>query len=76
LLVESVKKFEFDAKRLMSKSDSIVLTTVLDSKKEVVKVLGQLVSMGLQDKQIRDLALSLHSKPNHKQEYVGSLTTF
>ena len=57
------------------KSDLIVLTTALDSKKEVAQVLGQLVSIGLQDKQIIDLALSLHSKPNHKQEHVGSSTT-
>ncbi len=52
-----------------------MLTTALDSKKEVAKVLGQLVSIGLQDKQIIDLALSLHSKPNHKQEHVGSSMT-
>ena len=57
------------------KSGLIVLTTALDSKKEVAQVLGQLVSIGLQDKQIIDLALSLHSKPNHKQEHVGSSTT-
>ena len=41
----------------------------------MAQVLGQLVSIGLQDKQIIDLALSLHSKPNHKQEHVGSSTT-
>ena len=33
-------------------SDLIVLTTALDSKKELVQVLGQLVSIGLQDKQL------------------------
>ena len=49
------------------KSDLIVLTTALDSKKEV--------AIGLQDKQIIDLALSLHSKSNHKQENVGTSTT-
>jgi hypothetical protein len=57
------------------KSDLIVFTTALDSKKEVAQVLGQLVSIGLQDKQIIDLALSLHSKPNHKREHVDSSTT-
>ncbi|MGB7954700.1 MAG: hypothetical protein WCF23_12045, partial [Candidatus Nitrosopolaris sp.] len=57
------------------KSDLIVLTTALDPRKEVAQVLGHLVSIGLQDKQIIDLALSLHSKPNHKQEHVGSSTT-
>ncbi|MGB7954500.1 MAG: hypothetical protein WCF23_11010 [Candidatus Nitrosopolaris sp.] len=41
------------------------------SKKELAQVLGQLVSIGLQDKQIIDLALSLHAKPNHKQEHVA-----
>ena len=34
------------------KSDLIVLTTALGSKKEVAKVLGQLFYIGLQDKQI------------------------
>ena len=58
------------------KSDLIVLTTALDSKKEVAQVLGQLVSIGLQDKQIIDLALSLHSKPNHKQGHVDSSATY
>ena len=57
------------------KSDLIVLTMALDSKKEVAKVLGQLFYIGLQDKQIINLALSLHSKPNHKQEHVGTSTT-
>ncbi len=51
------------------------MRVALESKKELAQVLGQLVSIGLQDKQIIDLALSLHSKPNHKQEHVGRSTT-
>jgi hypothetical protein len=58
-----------------SESDLSVLTTALDSKKELAQGLGQLGSIELQDKQIIELALSVPSKPNHRQEHGGSSTT-
>ncbi|MDQ6667723.1 MAG: hypothetical protein M3Y53_05795 [Thermoproteota archaeon] len=55
------------------RSDLIALSTALDSKKEMTKVLGLLFLTGGQDK-INDLPLSLQCKPKHKQDQVTSST--
>jgi hypothetical protein len=52
-----------------------MLNVALDSKKQVAKLLGQLLSIGFQDKEIVELGLASQSKPNIKQGHPISSTT-